>query len=314
MAQAAKKLRGYRSQDRVDGKTTQVSAEQPAGGMPNQLPAKGGEPNPEEVAPKEGREPVKAGKLNEPVARKKISNGRIDVAVKEFDSAAGELKSLVKNVKGYIASSDDNGVVGSQRSGTYTVRVPAEEYDSFMDTVAVLGELRRRTSDTKDITDQYYDLDAHVKNDEVREKGLQKLYEKTAEKGRIEELLVVDRELSTIRGRIEEQRGRLKRWDKEVAMSTVVVHLSQRAEYEAPGTVSGPPDFGTTIGRTWDGSLHALTAFGKGLVLVVVAVAPWLAVLVVVMSPLWFLLWRQYRLKRTAKPTQAVPPITVQPV
>jgi hypothetical protein len=249
------------------------------------------------------RQPA-GGAPNEPIARKKISTGRIELSVEKFDTAIIELKTLVKNSKGYIANSDDSGAAGSQRIGSYTVRVPAEEFDSFMDTVALLGELRRRTSDSQDITDQYYDTAAHIKNDEVRQQGLQKLYDKTAEKGRIEDLLVVDRELSFITGRIDEQKGRLNRWDKEVAYSTVVIQISQRTEYEAAGT----PDFGTTVTRTWNGSLNALTTFGKGLLIFAVAVAPWLAVLGVVTSPLWLLLWRQVRKSRAAKPKPPSPP------
>jgi hypothetical protein len=244
------------------------------------------------------------GAPTEPISRKKISIGRIELSVEKFDTAIIELKTLVKNSKGYIANSDDSGAAGAQRTGSYTIRVPAEEFDSFMDTVALLGELRRRTSDSQDITDQYYDTAAHIKNDEVRQQGLQKLYDKTAEKGRIEDLLVVDRELSFITGRIDEQKGRLTRWDKEVAYSTVVVQISQRTDYQAAGS----PDFGTTVSRTWDGSLSALATFGKGLLIFAVAVTPWLTVLLVMTSPMWALLWWRVRKSRSAKPTPPAPP------
>jgi hypothetical protein len=258
--------------------------------------------NPKERA--DGAKKPAGGETTESVARKKISTGHIELSVEKYESAVSELKALVKNSKGYIANSDDSGAAGAQRTGTYTVRVPANEFDSFMDTVALLGELRRRTGDTQDITDQYYDTAAHIKNDEARQEGLRKLYDRTAEKGRIEDLLAVDRELSNITGRIEEQKGRLNRWDKEVAYSRVVVQLSQRTEFHAAGT----PDFGTTVSRTWEGSLNTLSTFGKGLVIVAVAVAPWLAILAVGMSPLWILLWRQVRKHRAAKPTPPSPP------
>ena len=241
---------------------------------------------------KDGQEPADQKPENPPppedISHKLIFTGQIEVLVEDFDTQADVLKIRVKKLKGYIANSQDNGKAGAQRFGTYTIRVPAENFEQLMEELSALGELQRRSSDTQDITDQYYDTKAHIKNDEVREKGLQKLYDITAQKGRIEDLLVVDRELSSIRGRIEEQNGRVRRWDKEVAYSTIVVQLSQRTEY----AVAGTPSYGTTLSRTWDGSLNALVAFGKGLLLVLVAMAPWLAVLLVVTSPLWFLLWR----------------------
>jgi hypothetical protein len=45
------------------------------------------------------------------------------------------------------------------------------------------------------------------------------------------------------------------------------------------------PDFSSTLGRTFQGSIEALIAFGKGIVLVVVAIAPWLAILGLLAAP-----------------------------
>jgi hypothetical protein len=245
---------------------------------------------------------------NEPVKRKIIFTGRVELLVEKYETAVNELKALVKNLKGFVTNSDDSGSPGAQRSGNYTIRVPVDNFERFMEDVALLGELRRRTTDSQDISDQYYDTEAHMKNDQVREQGLQKLYDKTAEKGRIEDLLHVDRELSGIRGKIDEEKGRLKRWDSQTSYSTVTVTLQQRKDYDPAGT----PGFGTTVSRTWEGSLNALATFGKGVVLFVVAVTPWLAVLLVITSPLWYLLWRNLAKKRTAKPTPE-PPATVLP-
>jgi hypothetical protein len=257
-------------------------------------------------APAGGEKPAEAkngDQPDQPIQRKIIFTGRVELSVEKYEKAESDLTALIKSVNGYIANADDSGSPGSVRSGTYTIRVPVEQFETFMDAVAKIGELRRRSRDAQDITDQYFDTEAHMKNDQVREQGLQKLYDKTADKGKIEDLLAVDRELSNVRGRIEEQQGRLKRWDKETSYSTVVVKMEQRKDYEPAGT----PGFGTTLSRTWDGSLNALASFGKGLVIVAVAVTPWLAVFLVVMSPLWYRIWRRFSKPRTPTPPPTPP-------
>src|SRR5437899_9860349 len=114
-----------------------------------------------------------------------------------------------------------------------------------MDDVGVLGKVRRRTSDSNDITDQYYDAQAHLKNDKIHEEGLQKLHEQKAEKGTLDEVLRLRDKLKEVRSQIDSQEGRIKLWDSQAAHSTVVVHLTQRRE----GEVVGPVAFGTTVAR-----------------------------------------------------------------
>jgi hypothetical protein len=306
----------------AENEATQArNLKQASDGAHQQLAARAEAPpaplRPAEVEKRQDKEDAKPNpsgdEPNQPVARKKITTGRIELTVEKFDTAVRDIKELVKIANGYVANSDDSGSSGGSRVGTYTVRVPSQGFDKFMDDVALFGEVRHRTSDTQDITDQYYDTAAHVKNDEVRLQGLQKLYDITAQKGRIEDLLAVDREMSGVTGRIDQQKGQIKRWDKEVELSTVVVVVSQRTEYEAAGT----PTFGTTISRTWDGSLNALASFGKALLLIAVALAPWLAVLAVVTVPLWIFLWWRVRKSRTGKrptPTPPAPPRAEPPV
>jgi hypothetical protein len=83
----------------------------------------------------------------------------------------------------------------------------------------------------------------------------------------------------------------VKRWDKDVAMTTITVQIQDRKAY-VPTTT---PTFGTSIGRTFEGSIDALMSFGRGIVLVVVAVAPWLAVLAVPGMAAWLLIRRQLK-------------------
>jgi hypothetical protein len=162
-------------------------------------------------------------------------------------------------------------------------------FDSFRKAISTLGELRKSTLESDDVTDRYFDMAAEAANLEAREKALRKLYDDKIAGSKLTDLLDVDRELSKVRGEINTRKGQLQRWDKESAFATLHVQMQDRKSY-VPTT---SPDFGTSIGRTFWGSVDALVAAGKGLVLFAVAVAPWAAVLAVVASPVLMLLWRR---------------------
>ena len=210
-----------------------------------------------------------------PRARKVVYTGRIDLIVDDFDEAQGKLSGVIEEHKAYVARSETTGEPGTPRSGTWTLRVPAAGFDAFMDAVAKLGEARKRTKDSDDVTDRYYDTEAEALNLEAREKALRKLYEQKIAGTKLAELMEVDRELARVRGDINVRLGQMKRWDNLASYSTLEVSIRDRKGYVPPES----PEFGTQIGRTWTSSIEALVATGKGLVIFAVALTPWLGVL-----------------------------------
>jgi hypothetical protein len=246
----------------------------------------------------------------EKVPRKIIYSGNVELVVDEFQNAEQQLVQLVEANHGYIAKSELTGSPGSPRSGTWTVRVPVDQFKGMMEALARLGELRRSRTDSDDITDRYYDLKAHLKNNQVQEEGLQKLYLEKSTTAKLEDLLAIKRELRAIRGEIDQQEGQLQRWDKETEYSTVTVTLHDRKDYVPPTS----PAFGTNIGRTFLASIDLMVEAGKGIVLVAVAMGPWLLVLALVAAPAW-ILFRRRRTRRaggwlTASPVESPAPQT----
>jgi hypothetical protein len=243
----------------------------------------------------------------EETPRKIIYTGSIDLIVDDFDKVQEDLTRLVADMKGYIAGSDIQGERGVPRSGRWTIRVPEARFDTLAAAIAKLGEARRNTRDSQDITEGYYDLKERIKTYQIEEEGLRSLYQEKAPASKLEELAVLRRELTQIRAQIEEMTGKLKRWDKQVELATIVVSVHDRKDYVPPVV----PDFGGSIGRTFQGSIEALVTAGKGLVLAVVALAPWLVVLGLLGAPVWWRLWRIYKTPKSSPP--ASPPAVTPP-
>src|SRR5262249_44905914 len=138
-------------------------------------------------APDEARAGAKA------VRRKIIYTAHVHLVVEDFDRAEGQLLALVKERDGYVAQSDLRGEAGMRRNGTWTVRIPVARFDSFLEAMAQLGELTERRLDSEDVTDQYHDTAAEVRNYEAREQALRKLYREKIAGSKLEDLLAVDR-------------------------------------------------------------------------------------------------------------------------
>ena len=269
-------------------------------GQPDSMAAKGPFGGAQKAAAPQqaagGKQEMKQEKQAErPVDRKIIRTAQVELVVDDFDKGEAALWQLLKSNEGYMARSEVHGTPGTPRSATWTVRVPVARFDDFLASVANIGELHRSTTDSSDVTDAYYDLQAHQKNDETREEGLRKLYleRAKAESSKLEDLLTIDRALSEVRGKIDAEKGQLQRWDKETAFSTATITMHSRNDYVAPVVLS----FGGQVGGVFDQSVGALIAFGKILLLAVVAAAPWFVVFAVLGIPIWWTM-RRWRMGR----------------
>jgi Domain of unknown function (DUF4349) len=224
------------------------------------------------------------------IDRKIIRTADLRVIVDDFGGAEQGLRKIIAGCKNcYVASAEVGGSAGAPRQGRWKVRVPVAEFDTFLDAVAGLGVPERNSVDSQDVTEEYYDLDTRVKNKKVEEQRLLKHLEKST--GKLEDILAVEREISRVRGEIEQQEGRLRLLANLTALTTVTITIQEIKNYVPPQT----PTFTATIGETFTGSVDVLIAFGKRLVLVAAALTPWLPLLIIIGLAVWLSLRRSSR-------------------
>ena len=66
------------------------------------------------------------------------------------------------------------------------------------------------------------------------------------------------------------------------------------------------PSFGTTLGRTFEGSVDVLVGLGKGLVLAAVALVPWIPLLAIIGLLIWWLVRRRSPRGPRTRPQEAL--------
>jgi hypothetical protein len=238
----------------------------------------------------------------QPLPRKIIYNAEVKLVVENLPKAGDLLRELLKKHDGFIAQAEISGSTGSQRSGHWRLRIPVENFDTFLTEVIKLGVPEVNKTDSQDVTDQFYDLQADIKNRKSEEESLRKLLEQTT--GKMEDILSVRRELNQVRADIDQKEGRLRRLANLSSLTTVNVTFREIKDYVPPQT----PTFGSNIAGTFSGSIDALKSVGKGLVLFLVAVTPWLPIVLLIAMPVWVLLRRRRVLTVQAAAPEAASP------
>jgi|GEM_PF-1475775 len=222
------------------------------------------------------------------VERKIIYTATIQVFVEDLDAARKKLDALRKTHKAYVANANISGQTGSQRQGTWTIRLPVGEFDAFRKAILDFGYPQLNALSSEDITRQYYSLESRMRNAEATEKRLLAHLEKSIE---TKDTLAIEKELDRVRGTIEEMKGQLQVWQTLTALTTVNLTLIERKNYQPPQE----PTFATRISDTFSGSVDGLAAFGRGVTLFLVALVPWLPVLAVIVVPMWWAIRRSRR-------------------
>lgn len=227
-----------------------------------------------------------------PPARKIIFTGHTDVIVSDFDGARQRVVTLAEQNGGYVANFNVDATSGDRRRATYVVRIPAAKFQPTLDALAQLGHVTTTRTDSADITDEFYDLEARLTTKQEEEKALRDLLAKST--GKLEDVLTMRRELKQIREEIESMRGRLNKLSKLTELTTINVTLHEQKDYVPPTA----PTFGGRVGTTFSASSDALSEFLKDVTLVLVAITPWLPI-VLIAGGVLFIARRLYRRSNT---------------
>jgi uncharacterized coiled-coil protein SlyX len=235
--------------------------------------------------------------VTQPTAgRQIIYSATIVLDVKDFAATERKVRELIKSSGAFIAKFNEERPYGAERGGRWTIRVPVPQFDRFVEEAGKLGVATSRNIGSQDVTEEFVDLSARLKNKQQLEARLLELVAKRS--GEIKDILALEAEISRVREEIERMQGRLRLLNDRVALTTVELAAYERKEYTPPEA----PTFAANISQTFFDSLDALRKCGEALVLVVVALVPWVVAIFVLAIPFVWLLWRIAR----RKPVQVI--------
>ncbi len=221
--------------------------------------------------------PVKDGPPTaDAIERKIIYTADVDLVVEDFTPTTSQVDAMVKRFGGFIASSQVSGEAGESRSGNWKLRVPIARFDEFLqEAQGKLGEVRSLARNSQDVSEEYYDVEARIRNKRQEEARLLKLLEEQT--GTLEDVLRVERELSRVREEIERHEGRLRVLADLTSLTTITLRIEEVRHYMPEVAAT----FGDRVRRAFSESIWNMRTAGESFVVAVVGAAPWLALLAV---------------------------------
>lgn len=219
--------------------------------------------------------------------RKIIFSGALEIEVRDFATAHRELLSLLQQHEAYFAKSEIRTDSGQKRIGVFTIKVPAGQFQALVDALAALGEPLRNSTDSQDVTEEYVDIEARVKNLKAEEEVFNQLLKEAGT--RLEEVFRIREQIRQNREQIERAEARLHLLGKLTSLSTITLTLRDRQEFIPPtaAIVREPPTFAERAAETFATSFAALRSLAEGVLLCLIALAPWLPVLAVAVLVGW---------------------------
>lgn len=177
------------------------------------------------VSPPSPVMPPTGGETAAEVDQKIIKNASLELIVDHADEAAARIAALAAERGGFVQESSLSEREDSTKYGRVTVRVPADKFEDLLAAIRPLAQVVRNESVTgQDVTEQYTDLEARLRNAQAQEKTYLIILDRAKT---VEDTLKVQAQLGAIRETIERYEGQIKYLTNVTGYSTVSVSLSE---------------------------------------------------------------------------------------
>lgn len=204
-----------------------------------------------------------------------IRNVRLALQVEDVQRAVGTINEIARGGGGFVSQSSTRTEKLNGREVMFadlTLQVRSEQLEQVLVALKDAAlKVDSEVSTSQDVTEEYVDLDANLRNLQASEQAILKLMERAQ---KIEDIIALQRELTNVRGQIERIQGRKTLLERRTDLATIVLSLRT-----PPVEVSVSPqgwDPALVARRGWEASLATLVAIASVLI-ATIAYSWWLA-------------------------------------
>lgn len=149
-----------------------------------------------------------------PPDRMLVWKARLSIDVWNVSNALAQAEAIAAKHGGYAEYKSD----GFDGYASLKLRIPVNSFTSAVGAAATLGEVTSRHLENEDVTEQYIDTDARLKNRIVLRDRLRQLLDKATE---VKDLLAIETELNRVQGDIDSMEARIKSLKGQVDFATL---------------------------------------------------------------------------------------------
>ena len=168
--------------------------------------------------------------------RRIARRANLEVELADVDGGVARLTSIVESLGGFVGSTDSLSDPKGTSRATVTAYVPPAEFSRALAGFDGVGRVTRRTIGGQDVSEEFVDLEARVRNFERHEAQLLSFMGKAQ---KVPDLLALEGELARVRGEIEQATGRLRFLKARTDLATIQVALVRAPSLAPPDGLFG---------------------------------------------------------------------------
>ena len=182
---------------------------------------------------------------------------RLEVASDGVRTAVQRIEQVAPRYGGFVLSTSIDEANSTE--GVVVIRIPSEDFEVALRDVKNAGDLVGENVSGRDVSQEFIDLGARIRNLEAQEAVLLDLMERATTIG---ETITVQNNLSGIQLEIERLRGRLNFLEDRTSLGTISVAV---VEAGAPS-----PSDANAFAQAWEQAVDILEGLGAGSIVVLI--------------------------------------------
>lgn len=153
--------------------------------------------------------------------RMMIWKAYLSIEVGNVSSAVSEALALAERQGGFMEQKSDRG----EESADLTLRIPVKTFKAAVAGLEALGKVTSRNLEGEDVTEQYVDVEARVKNKIVLRDRLKQLLDKATD---VKDILAIETELNRVQADIDSMEAKIQSLKGKVDYATIKLNIERK--------------------------------------------------------------------------------------
>lgn len=229
--------------------------------------------------------------------RKIVQNASLSLEVEDFNASFAAIEDMADKYGGFVVSGEQyNSEDSPYRSGYISLRVDAARLEAAIDEIGALGKVERSSTNSDDITSDYYDTQSRLTQYQAQRERLLGFYERATD---VADLIALESELNRVQSEIDYLAGTMKMYDQLTQLSQINIDIYTPSIYTTTVQPHGFSGFWQNVKAAFLDGINAFLNFIAGALVFIIRHLIWFIVLAAVIVAL--VVGRRRRRRKSAR-------------